>query len=255
VHELEIRASAYGTKERITDNIRYALSLGLPELQPCPVSHDGTFIVCGSGPSIETHIEDIRKEALIRPICAVNGAHDFLVENGIKPALFLTVDPRPMEQNFKHVNDDTIYLIASRCDVSTFEVLKGRNILVWHAWGGAEENALYGNKLSYGGGTTSGLRALTIGYILGFRNFHLYGIDSCLMQMEKRVGEGEIHMAVETTDVIVGGTTFICTMAMAQQASAFQDSYDFLPGASYKSFGNGLITAIIAERRKLGFKT
>ena len=86
MHELEINLSQFGTHEGLVENIHHALSLGLPEFQPSLCSHDGTFVIVGSGPTVKDHIEEIREEYQTRPICAVKGAYDFLVENDIIPA-------------------------------------------------------------------------------------------------------------------------------------------------------------------------
>jgi hypothetical protein len=73
------------------ENILASLARGLPEFQPAHCPHDGTIVVCGSGPSLPSFIEDIRAEReKRRPIFAVKGAHDLLVKNGIEPNVFVS---------------------------------------------------------------------------------------------------------------------------------------------------------------------
>lgn len=253
MRELEINLSQFGTHEGLVDNIKHALSLGLPEFQPSLCSHDGTFVIVGSGPTVKDHIEEIREEYQTRPICAVKGAYDYLVENDIIPAFYVSVEPRIRPVNHPHEN--SVFLLASRCDPEVFERLKDYHIMLWHSWSVEYENEAHTGHLALGGGTTSGLRSINIGHALGFRNFHLYGLDSCLADGEKRLGQGRIHHDVQTTDVIVGGRTFTATMAMAQQADDFQCVYEYLPDLHIESFGDGLITAIISERKKQGLTT
>lgn len=240
-------------------NIHSAMARGLPELEPAICSHDGTFVVVGSGTSLPQYVEAIREEQLSgRPICAVNGAHDFLVEHGITPNLFVSVDPRTtIVANVSKPQDYTIYCLASRCHPELFDHLKNYKVMLWHAWSDEPEcNIWVGKKFGIAGGTTSGLRSINVGYIMGFRNFVLYGMDSCLGKDKytkrfsgENVGKGTV------IDVIVGGRRFFCNGAMAQQATEFQMYYKYLEGIHIESNGNGLITAIIEERKKRGFKT
>lgn len=255
LHELNIEVSPYGEEEEILGNIRHALSLGLPELAIAPCRHDGTFVIVGSSPSVVNQVERIRSDqAAGRSICSINGGHDFLVSNGITPDLFLTTDPRPMPQNFRYLNDTTVYLIASRCSPETFETLKGRDVMLWHCWSdNFEQDELNKHSLmAIGGGTTSGLRAINVAYVLGYRKIKLYGMDSCLGEkMEKRWDADPVEN-VATTEVVCGDRTFICNWAMAQQANEFQQVYDIMGDITIESFGDGLISAILEERRKQG---
>lgn len=257
MQELCIDVAQYGEIEGITDNLRYSLSLNLPEFAPLSIRHDGTVCIVGSGPSLKRQLKRIQKErARNRPVVAINGAHDFLIENGITPDFFLTVDPRGMPQNLKHANDETVYLLASRVSPRDFDLLKGRKIVLWHSWSKEDEMSVVGdNRIMIGGGTTSGLRAINFFYVAGFRSFHLYGLDSCLGRRgEKHVDEAPLGKGVMRTDVIVDGVSYICNMAMAAQAQDFQKLYEVMPDMTIKSFGNGLITAILAARKRRGFR-
>ena len=260
---LKIDVSAYGTNDEIKNNIHYSLSLGLTELGLSPCKHDGTFVIVGSGPTLKHHIKDIIKEQQAgRPVCAINGAADYITERKIIPNLFLTTDPRAMPQNLKYRNRSTVYLVASRCHPDTLnsvvEIDKGKNVMLWHAWMDKPETdeLLKLNKIGIGGGTTSGLRAINVAYVMGFRKVHMYGMDSCLSdEGEKRVMDGKMSDEVKTIDVIVGGRRFICNMAMAQQADDFQSIYDIMPDMKITSFGDGLISAIIEQRKSQGMPT
>jgi hypothetical protein len=106
-------------------------------------------------------------------------------------------------------------------------------------------------KLAIGGGTTSGLRAINIGYILGFRHFTLYGYDSCNRADGVKRFTGD--KAGQTIDIWVGGPTgkkFNCNLAMAQQANEFQKIYDVMGDVNIKAHGPGLIAEILRVRRE-----
>jgi hypothetical protein len=105
------------------------------------------------------------------------------------------------------------------------------------------------NKIAIGGGTTSGLRAINIGYVLGFRHFTLYGYDSC------NRADGVKRFTGETTgpsvDVYVGGPggrKFNCNAAMAQQANEFQKLFDVMGDIKLDVKGPGLIAEIMRVR-------
>ena len=124
--------------------------------------------------------------------------------------------------------------------------------MLWHSWTeGPEFKALGAGKLAVGGGTTSGMRAINIGYLFGFRKFVLYGYDSCNRADGVKRFTGE--MTGPTMDVYVGveRRKFTCNAAMAQQANEFQMIYSVMPDITVEAVGPGLIAAIIKERHAL----
>lgn len=239
----------------VKPNVVSALKRNLPEPGPALCSHDGTFVVVGSGPSLPNFIDEIRKEReLGRPICSVKGSHDFLCENGIKPDLFLSVEPRDRREHLKYANDHTTYLLASRCDPVMFDHLAGKRLMVWHSWSNNENWPELKGKMLVGGGTTSGLRAVTFGYVQGFRHFVLYGMDSCLAE-DKKTKRFTGEQAGMVVDRIVGGKTFYCNGAMALQADEFQEYYKTMPDIHFDIKGDGLLAQIVNERAKRGLRT
>jgi hypothetical protein len=218
--------------------------------------HDGTLVICGSGPSIEKHVEDIRRDKEAgKTICAVKGAYDFLRGHGITPDLYLSVEPR-----YKAVTNpakETTFLLASRCHPQMFEDLKPYSVLLWHSWSTDDQMEALQGKVCIGGGTTSGLRAVNLGYCLGFTRFKMYGMDSSLgTKGEKRVGQEKLGDRVNKIEVQVGenGPAFITNMAMAAQAQDFQSIYDVMPEVTIDVIGEGLIPAIWEQRKQRGLR-
>ncbi len=258
MQELAITVSAYGSFDELTSHIRGALDRKLPELTAALCSHDGTFVIVGSGPSLPLMLDEIRAEREKgRPICALNGAHDFLIENGVVPDLFLSVDPRDtIVKNTSKKNQDVIYLLASCCAPELFDHLSDHKVMLWHAWSTGEECKAFLGHFGIGGGTTSGTRALYVAYVMGYRKFVCFGLDSCLAEdgITKRFS-GEKAGAI--VDVVVGesGRKFLCNHAMAQQATEVQQVLATLSGITIDFRGDGLLTAIWAERKRLGLPT
>lgn len=253
---LALDVSQFGVASQPMEAIRVNMARGLQEFVPSLCAHDGTMVLVGSGPSLPAFIDEIRAARLTgRPILAVNGAHDLLCEQKIVPDLFVTVDPRDLRHNLRQKNMQTIYLLASRAAPEVFEYLRGCRIVLWHSQGHPQEMPVFdGTTVSkVGGGSTSGLRAMGLAYLMGFRNMILYGFDSCNdASGKKRFDSGTQFL---TMPVVVGGRTFTCSVAMAGQAQDFQSStYGSMPGLHLEVRGDGLLAAIVAERRKAGFR-
>lgn len=255
---LSLDVTLFSMPQGLGTHIESALQRGLPDFKPALCINDGTFVIVGSGPSLAQFADEIQAErAKGRPICSVKGAHDWLIDHEIVPDLFVSIDPRDRRNNIQRESDRTIYLLASRCAPELFDHLKDRYVMLWHAASSEEENAvLREHKIptAVGGMSTSGLRAVNIGYFLGFRKFVMYGMDSCNAEdgITKRV---DGSLTGQTMDVIVGnenGRKFTCNVAMAKQAEDFQYLYVTMPDITIDIKGDGLLAAILEERRKQG---
>ena len=83
-------------------------------------------------------------------------------------------------------------------DPSVLEALEGQRVTLWH--GGFDIDAQlkvlepYQHKpiVIVGGGYTIGIRALTLGYHLGYRKFVMYGVDSSFSGKEEGCKRGGI---------------------------------------------------------------
>lgn len=241
----------------LEEHIESALARGLEEFKPAICPNDGTFIIVGSGPSLAEFENEVRQEQLNgRPVCAINGAHDWLLGNGIEPNLFVSIDPRDIRHNVQKPSEGTVYLLASRCAPVVFDHLKDRPLMVWHAASREEENAVFRKhkiKALVGGLSTSGLRAVNIGYFLGFRKFVMYGMDSCNAAdgMTKRVDGSQSGQTIEVQVGGPDGRKFICNVAMAKQAQDYNYLFSMMPDITVDIMGDGLLAAMEAERRKL----
>ena len=94
------------------------------------------------------------------------------------------------------------------------------------------------------------MRAINIGYVLGFRKFILYGYDSCIREDGTKRFTGE--KAGKTIDIYVGEAPhrkkFVSNMAMAQQANEFQLVFSVMPDITLDVKGDGLIAEIMRVR-------
>lgn len=179
------------------DNIRYAATLGLTEVEMEPVRR-GKLIVVGSAPTVENYVDQIREFSKDpqNHVFVVNEAHPLLIKKyGIIPrgALVFEIEKRAY-QCLSEPHPDCTYYVCSICDRYAFDQLieKKVKLFVWHCWsdiwehlkalndgfGKRSEGGQVSPPLMIGGGFTTFLRTLTLGYVIGFRDFELFGVDS-----------------------------------------------------------------------------
>lgn len=254
MQELQIQVNAAGNADEHQANVRFALARGLPEFAEAkdPLPPNGkTLVLVGSGPSLPSYVDAIREERKSREVWAVKGAHDYLVDRGIIPHAYINLDPRDRRNTVQKPQESTEYFIASRCPPVMFDHLEGYKVTLWHSYSfGVEKWPEFKGKSLVQGGTTSGIRAIHLGWARGYRDFVMYGYDSCLAPdgQTKRV-TGEKAGAV--IDVIVNGRQFFANHAMAQQARDWRDLLRLVDDCTFTVVGDGLLAAIHTEFHRL----
>lgn len=159
--------------EQMLENVRSAVSRGLPGPAHCR-PHEHVMSVAAGGPSLS----DTWGE-LSGVICAVNGSLNFLLERDVKPWAVGCFDPRPhMADTLGDPRDDIFYFLGSTCHPSVFEKFAGKQVICWHPLGMPGMGKAIGDRVGIGGGTTMGLRWMTLGHFMGFRKFKAHGLDS-----------------------------------------------------------------------------
>jgi len=249
---LEVKAKCVYEDDRLLSHVKHAMTLPIKHFAPS-MQHDHEFVVVGSGPSLRDtweQVRDLKEQGGY--ICAVKGAHDFLIERDVIPHIAVAVDPQPhIKECFTRNRDDVTYFIASQCNPEMFEFLKHRDIVLWHLLTGkeGEKEALKG-EVAVGGGSTSGLRAVTLGWMMGFRRFHLFGFDSCLTGDDLKVHQKWKGQIVE---IMTGDREFKCNPAMAAQVTEFEKVVNlFKNQAQFKVYGDGAIPHLAVCRRNRG---
>jgi hypothetical protein len=171
--------------ERMVENIKSALARGLREVPAC-MRHGCALAVAAGGPSLEDTYTLLPGQG---HIAAVNGSLKFLLEKGIIPEFCGVLDASPRMAEIVVADPRVRYIVASNCDPSLFDKLldAGCKVWLWHptpASIGTDEGAKALRELRpdnwrmIAGGCTIGLRWVNIGYLLGYRSFHLHGLDS-----------------------------------------------------------------------------
>jgi hypothetical protein len=166
-------------------NIRHAATLGLPVLGTHAV-RPGKVAIVGSAPSVLDHLDKIRAiaEDKRNGVFVVNYAHPLLKKHGIRitGAALFEIEARAYDC-LEDPAEGCTYYICSICDPSTFAKLEGQTRVVWHCMSDqpSHQAALkecFANQLWLGGGFTTFLRTLNVCYVLGWREYELFGVDS-----------------------------------------------------------------------------
>lgn len=163
---------------RLRKNIKRSMKSGLPKLhnQPDYGKYKGPepLAIVAGGPSLNKTMDELRTMTRIM-VCG--SAHDHLIKNGIEPTYATVCDADPAVAEFyKTPSPNCIYLVASRCDRTVFEALKGFNVVMWHSED--SPSRYYKKDPRIQGGCTITLRSINIAIVLGYLNLHFFGFDS-----------------------------------------------------------------------------
>lgn len=168
-------------EEQLIENMRSSIARGLPQISIYQPNAE-VLSVAGGGPSLE----DTWKE-LDGYIATVNQSLSFVLQKGIVPSMCGVCDPHEHMVDLVEADDRVTYFVASVVHPKLFDKLlsAGCKVVLWHALSAVEAlggilDDVYGpgKWLPVGGGSTMGVRWVPLGYLLGFRRFHLHGLDS-----------------------------------------------------------------------------
>lgn len=240
------------SEEQIRQNVRTNAAKGWTQVIP----HEANDIECmilGGGPTTKYFIDEIKqkREAGVKLIC-LNGAYKWALDQGLTPSAMVMVDARPFNARFtKPVVDGCKYFLASQCDPSAFEGLPDDRTYIWHTMAtviGKDLNEIYEGKPWYGipGGSTVLLRTIPLFRMLGFKKFHLFGCDSCIIEDEHHAYSQPENDGQQTLPIAVSGRVFKCTTWMASQANEFMDLIKMLGDEfDLEIYGDGLLNWIL----------
>ena len=186
--------------------------------------------IVGGGPSLNKTLPQLRKHK--GPIMACGSAHNTLRKRGIVPQFAVNLDPdKRMAEFFTEPSYDTIYLIASTSDPGLFDHFEhwGVKVLSFHATSEAERSEFRGED-GIAGGTTVATRAWMVAWLMGYRKFVFFGVDSCFASTEEQNADPNypdktpyyFKVRVIEND---SNSEFLTSVQMAQQAKDFMSHY------------------------------
>lgn len=132
--------------------------------------------IMAGGPSLLTTIQYARR---FRQFMACGSAFDYLVGKGIRPHWAVLADAFDGAADFMTRADfQTTYLVASHCHPVLFDFLAPfDNTQLWHLRLDVEADRRGELMISWGGNVT--VMAIHLAILLGFRDLHFFGFDSC----------------------------------------------------------------------------
>lgn len=228
---------------------------GLPRLtdrEPRPEP----LIIAGGGPSLAETLGLLREQVAAGGILlAVNEVPHYLVARGLRPWAAAYMGPNRFTVACIGVPHEGVrYFMASMCPPDAFERLRGHDVVLWHAAAGIGEEAVISpidpDAVLIDGGQTVTMRALMLGYTLGFRSFHLHGVDSAMREdmihAYPSVSDGATSMPLH---VQCDGGWFKGPVELLAQAQNFPDVFNRMKrlGVELSVHGTGLIPMIFGH--------
>lgn len=247
---LQIEVRPETSSEQMVENMRSSLSRNLPQLRRLK-AHDNVLSIASGGPSLEDTYRDLEGH-----VAAVNGSLRFLLARNYVPHFCGVLDSHERMADIVEADKRVNYLIASNCHPALFDKLinKGCKVFLWHSTpdsiGTHEGDDLIkaahpDSWLQIGGGCTIGLRLINIGYVLGYRKFHLHGLDSSFRDRkthayeDRRDGDWVDHSSLEINGHRTSLNFLAQVTSFANLLANFQSgAYD---PVEFSMFGDGLL--------------
>lgn len=229
-------------------NIRHAISLNTDRLRPVK-PHKTPAIIIGGGPSLKNHLDEICQHKIEgQVIFATNNSYGYLIKNSIKPDHHVMLDARPEMATMVPYLANCYY--ASQCAPEVFKSAKanGSHVILWHHFAEGIQNIIpkgTGHHPMVGMGSSSGLKAIAIAHILGFREFHLYGFDSCYADGDHHAYEQALNNGEKILDIVMNGKNYHAAPWMCTQIEEFKEIIPHLTKDSIvTAHGEGLLQDI-----------
>lgn len=251
-HRLQIPGKAREASE-IHDAIRANMARGLPEVEGRESFHDRTMVLACFGPSLRDNWRMLAAER--GDLWATSGAYAFLMERGIEPYAYTHVDPREWKsQMLTRLCPRTRHFLPSRSPTSSFDRLAGTDLTMYHLRCKQEADViLETNPKAFFVPTaiTSGLCALQLGLVLGYRQFVIYGMDgSAGPDQTKHAAQHPNKKEPFDSVVEVNGRQFCTNMLMLLQVEDYFAIAMQHPVGTFQFRGDGMMQWIEEQARK-----
>ena len=231
--------------DTLSANVRHSLGTNNFVLETETVAHKGHAVIIGGGPSITSYLPELKKRAEeLQTFVALNNSWRWLERNGLPCDMHVMADARPENAAFLPPQFSMIERwYATQCDPKVIDGSLSEKLYLWNCANGVDEAFKNEPIFWIGGGSTVGLRSMYLLYVLGYREFHLYGFDSSYSEGEGHAYAQPLNDKDPVIDVTIHGRTFKCAPWMAKQAQEFLDAAELLTsiGAVITIHGDGLL--------------
>lgn len=209
---------------QIADNIKTNIQSKFPFIKMVE-PHDKHAVIVGGAPSLKDNINeiDLRQEHG-QDIFSTNNTYKYLRDNGIKADFHVMVDAR--EENIEFVPAQTKCFYSSQVHPSVIHQadMNGNDITLWHPMfdGILDIIGLNTGDALVGGGTTVGLKSIALAYILGYRKFHIYGMDSSYRGAMNHAYAQPLNDGEKVIEVTMNGNKYHAAPWMCAQVEDFK---------------------------------
>jgi hypothetical protein len=251
IKRVKIKEGTNVPSDQMLKNVEINCQRKLPQFGALSQPHGGTAVIIGGAPSLNENIKHIRERARKgQTIWAVNGSLKHLLLNGITPDVFCMMDARSENVKFLSDTPDIEYLINAMCDPEAFEMLKGRNVTMWHSYNDQEEKHQkilkekgHGNPGVIDGGSTVVLNSMFLAFYMGYRRIHLYGVDSSYSDGKHHAYDQKWNDDAGVFFATYKEKEYACTAWMVKQVECFRKMWAELVdrGCTVNAHGNGLL--------------
>lgn len=239
-------------KDQVIKNIMSSSRGKTPWLDMSMHSFIGTRVaIVGGSPSLKDMLDDLGHFDGI--IIATNGAYDYLVDSGIHPDVFFQLDARKCNQFAKNCLSTCSYILASQChkdsfdsidpdylvhvEVDDFPAKKVKQIA---------KNKDIENYTTIVGRGTVGMTAIALAHTMGFREFHLYGMDSSFSEDHHAYEQSQNDNDTVITHELCG-IEYKTTPELCNQLWHFQNLLPLLADSTIVMKSEGLIKGAYNE--------
>jgi uncharacterized Rossmann fold enzyme len=237
---------------------RVASMSGLPVLQERGALREQPLLLVGDSPDLHRHVDEIarRKQAGYH-VAAVKRAHDWLLGRGIVPDSAVACDAQmDCADLFKRKTLGVTYYLGSICHPDTWHNMRQYAVIIWHPRLDRRQDTdpeWKGLKKVYGGVTT-GLRAISLYWILGYRQQTLVGFASCVSSkgVMRQTG-GKTLESDQAFPVCYAGRWFLTTTNLAQQVNDLMPTLQMCPGIKIDCIGDGALPHVLRTGKTLGW--
>jgi uncharacterized Rossmann fold enzyme/2-polyprenyl-3-methyl-5-hydroxy-6-metoxy-1,4-benzoquinol methylase len=248
INPLEKQKTHFCVPEFVRDEqIKLSLKRIEKRLDPSHIEKNESIAVVCFGPSLKKTWEQVRN---FKNIITCSGSHKFLVDRGIIPTYHIEVDPREHKVTLLgNPQKDTKYLIASNCHPKYFDHLEGYDVTLWHVFETTLESMrlLPRGEWAMTGGSSAGLRAMTMARFLGYKDIHIFGMDGSF-DSESSHADFHPNNAFKVKDECVyNGKTFYTTPSIAECARQTFHELNQLSDSDVKFYGDGLLQEMIKD--------
>ncbi len=222
-------------------------------IEPVEKLRDVPIAVACFGPTLNDTWEEIKR---FKYLVTCSGSHKFLLEKGLDPDQFeswwhVEVDPRAHKvQLLGDPHPKIIYLPSATCHPSYFDHLQKHKAIVklWHVYDPDKEGmrVLPSSEWALTGGSSVGLRAMTIARFFGFTDQHVFGMDGNEGTSGKHAA-AHPNQPKEYVLVEVNGREFKTTPAMLACAKQTAHELDMMVDARATFYGDGLTREIMKD--------